>query len=59
MFFLQSAGWPCLCWLAHAGGVNVGMGDGAVRFAKNSLSPSVWSALSTTKGGEIISEDSY
>ncbi|WP_020475648.1 DUF1559 domain-containing protein [Zavarzinella formosa] len=31
----------------HTGGVNVLMGDGGVRFAKNSVSLSVWKALAT------------
>ena len=43
----------------HAGGVNAVYADGGVRFAKNSISLSVWQALSTTRGGEVISADSY
>ncbi len=43
----------------HPGGVNVGMGDGSVRFIKNSVNYAVWQALSTTQGGEVISSDSY
>jgi prepilin-type N-terminal cleavage/methylation domain-containing protein/prepilin-type processing-associated H-X9-DG protein len=43
----------------HRGGVNVVMGDGSVRFIQNSVNPQTWMALSTTKGQEVISGDSY
>jgi prepilin-type N-terminal cleavage/methylation domain-containing protein/prepilin-type processing-associated H-X9-DG protein len=43
----------------HPAGVNVLMADGSVHFVKNQVSLTVWRALSTTQGGEIISEDSY
>jgi prepilin-type processing-associated H-X9-DG protein len=43
----------------HAGGVNVGMADGSVRFAKNTINLAVWRGISTTQGGEVISSDSY
>jgi prepilin-type N-terminal cleavage/methylation domain-containing protein/prepilin-type processing-associated H-X9-DG protein len=43
----------------HPGGVNGLMGDGSVRFFKNSISGPVWRALSSIGGGEVISSDSY
>ncbi len=43
----------------HSSGVNVAMGDGAVRFSKNSINVRVSRALSTTKGSEIISASDY
>ena len=43
----------------HPGGVNVLMGDGSVRFVKNSISQPTWWALGTRANGEIISSDSY
>ncbi|AGA29042.1 DUF1559 domain-containing protein [Singulisphaera acidiphila] len=43
----------------HSGGVNATMGDGSVRFFKNSISLPVWRALSTTRGTEVLSSDSY
>jgi len=43
----------------HSGGVNVAFCDGSVRFVKNTVSRPTYMALSTTKGGEVISSDSY
>ena len=43
----------------HPGGVNTLLADGSVRFIKNSISLRTWQALSTTRGGEVISSDSY
>jgi prepilin-type processing-associated H-X9-DG protein len=43
----------------HPGGVNLLFGDGAVRFMKNSVALSVWRALSTRNGGEVISSSDY
>ncbi|MFM7318686.1 MAG: DUF1559 domain-containing protein [bacterium] len=43
----------------HAGGVNVILLDGSVRFMKNSVAMATWQALSTIRGGELISADSY
>ncbi len=41
----------------HPGGVNVLMGDGHAAFVKNSVAPSVWLAISTRAGGEVVSAD--
>jgi prepilin-type N-terminal cleavage/methylation domain-containing protein/prepilin-type processing-associated H-X9-DG protein len=43
----------------HPGGINVLMGDGAVRFLKNSVNHPTWIALNTINAGEVISADSY
>ena len=43
----------------HPGGVNVLMGDGSVRFIKDSINQQTWLALGTRAGGEVISSDSY
>jgi len=43
----------------HAGGVNALLGDGSVRFVKNSVSMPVWLGLNSISGGEVISADSY
>ncbi|WP_406698949.1 DUF1559 domain-containing protein [Singulisphaera sp. Ch08] len=43
----------------HSGGVNSLMLDGSVRFIKNSISPITYRAISTTRGGEVVSADSY
>jgi prepilin-type N-terminal cleavage/methylation domain-containing protein/prepilin-type processing-associated H-X9-DG protein len=43
----------------HPGGVNFAMGDGSVRFIKNSINLQTYWALGTRQGGESISSDSY
>ncbi len=43
----------------HPGGINVAMGDGSVRFVKNTINPFTWYALQTVRAGEVISADSY
>jgi len=43
----------------HPGGVNVTMGDGSVKFIKDSVNRRTWMALGTKSGGEVISSDSY
>jgi prepilin-type processing-associated H-X9-DG protein len=41
----------------HPGGVNVGMGDGSVRFIKNSVNLQTWWAMGSRNLGEVISSD--
>ena len=43
----------------HPGGVNLMMGDGSVRFIKNSINVQTWQAMGTRNGGETVSSDSY
>ncbi len=43
----------------HPGGANVLLGDGSVRFIKESIDPRVWSGLSSCRGGEVIAADAY
>ncbi len=43
----------------HPGGINLLMGDGSVRFIKDSVSLPVWRGLSTRNGGEVLSGDAY
>ena len=40
-------------------GVNILLGDGSVRFIKDSVNGVAWRALGTIAGGEVISADSY
>jgi type II secretory pathway pseudopilin PulG len=40
----------------HPGGVQVALCDASVRFVKDSIDIKVWRALSTTRGGETISD---
>jgi prepilin-type N-terminal cleavage/methylation domain-containing protein/prepilin-type processing-associated H-X9-DG protein len=39
----------------HAGGVNVAMADGSVRFVSNTIDLRTWRALGTRAGGEAVS----
>lgn len=41
----------------HPGGVNTLMGDGSVRFTKDTIAIQAWRALSSRAGGEVISSD--
>lgn len=41
----------------HPGGANVLMGDGSVRFVKETIDPLTWVAISTRNGGEVVSGD--
>jgi prepilin-type processing-associated H-X9-DG protein len=43
----------------HAGGVNVGLLDGSVKFVKSSVNQQTWWALATMNLGEVISADSF
>src|SRR5262249_13190332 len=43
----------------HPGGVNVLIGDGSVRFVKDTINGAAWRALGTIAGGEVLSADSY
>ena len=43
----------------HPGGVNVAIGDGSVRFVKDSITLNAWRSLSTRNGGEIIDASAY
>jgi prepilin-type processing-associated H-X9-DG protein len=44
---------------AHPGGVNASFGDGSVRFVKSTINPTIWVALGTRAGSEVISSDQY
>jgi prepilin-type N-terminal cleavage/methylation domain-containing protein/prepilin-type processing-associated H-X9-DG protein len=43
----------------HPGGVNTLMGDGSVRFIKDSIAMLTWWALGTRAGGEVVSSDAF
>ena len=43
----------------HPGGVNVLLGDGSVKFIKDSILPIVWMRIGTAAGGETVSADSF
>ncbi|MFO0954840.1 MAG: DUF1559 domain-containing protein, partial [Isosphaeraceae bacterium] len=43
----------------HPGGVNLLMGDGSAKLIKNTVNVSVWRALGTISGGEVVSADSF
>jgi prepilin-type processing-associated H-X9-DG protein len=43
----------------HAGGVNVLMADGSVKFVKNTINWVTWWAIGTRANGETVSADAY
>lgn len=43
----------------HPGGVNTLLGDGSVKFVKETVNPAIWYAISTVDGGEVITSDSF
>jgi len=43
----------------HPGGAIALLGDGSVRFFKDSVNVDTWRALSTPSGGEVVSSDAY
>ncbi|HEX8204209.1 MAG TPA: DUF1559 domain-containing protein [Isosphaeraceae bacterium] len=43
----------------HDRGVNLLLGDGSLRFVPYTINPSVWRALGTIAGGEVISDQSF
>ena len=40
----------------HAGGAHILLGDGSVRFISESVNLSIWSALCSRNGGEVVSD---
>jgi prepilin-type N-terminal cleavage/methylation domain-containing protein/prepilin-type processing-associated H-X9-DG protein len=66
----QTKGMPCNCSQGnrdaggqarslHPGGVNVCMGDGSVRFIKNSITEKIWFQLIVSQDGGVLSADQY
>ncbi|ADV63108.1 hypothetical protein Isop_2537 [Isosphaera pallida ATCC 43644] len=47
----------CQVFSEHPGGANCLMGDGSVRFIKETVNQLTWAALCTIAGGEVISGD--
>ena len=43
----------------HSGGVNLGMADGSVRFVRDSVNLTVWWAVGTRLGKEIVPSDAF
>ncbi len=42
---------------SHPGGVNTLLGDGSVRFTKDSIAHEIWIGINTIRNGEVISAD--
>jgi len=41
----------------HAGGVNVGLADGSLRFVRDAVDPTAWRSAGTRSGGEVLPGD--
>ena len=41
----------------HSGGINTLLGDGSVRFVKNTIAAQIWIGLNTISNGEVIDAD--
>ena len=41
----------------HTAGINVGLGDGSVRFVNQGVSPNTWWSALTPAGGEVLGSD--
>ena len=52
----HNPGWKAARSL-HPGGVNALFADGHVAFARDTIAPTVWLAISTRAGGEVVSAD--
>jgi prepilin-type N-terminal cleavage/methylation domain-containing protein/prepilin-type processing-associated H-X9-DG protein len=46
-------------WSLHPGGCNFLLGDGSVRFIKETVDPTVFSALASRAGGEVVSANQF
>jgi prepilin-type N-terminal cleavage/methylation domain-containing protein/prepilin-type processing-associated H-X9-DG protein len=46
-------------WSLHPGGCNFLLGDGSVRFVKESVNPTAFSSLATRAGGEVVGSDQF
>jgi hypothetical protein len=40
----------------HSGGINVGLGDGSIRFVRDSINLTTWRQLGSRSGGEVIGD---
>jgi type II secretory pathway pseudopilin PulG len=48
---------PALAQSPHLHGIQVGMGDGSVRFLNDTISPQTWWHATTPDGGEVLGDD--
>ncbi len=59
----EEDGGPTFCAITarsyHPGGVQALFGDGGVRFLKTTINGTVWRALGTVQGGEVVSDSDY
>ena len=51
--------WQAQARSRHPSGINVGFGDGTVRFVQNSIAQSVWQAITGRNDGVTVNLDSF
>jgi prepilin-type N-terminal cleavage/methylation domain-containing protein/prepilin-type processing-associated H-X9-DG protein len=53
----QGADWSLAARSKHTGGVNALLGDGSVRFVRDSITPVTWSVMGSTQDGQVFSDN--
>lgn len=49
----------CQMYAEHPGGANILMGDGSVRFIKETIQQRTWAAICTIRGSEVFGHDDF
>ncbi len=50
---------PTMASSPHAGGIQIGLADGSVRFLNSNITPYTWWYMCTPAGGEVLAADTF